>query len=65
MGTHGRGGISHFLLGSTTEKLIRKSALPVLVVPLRHADAGAKPGRRRVDSDAGKKPLEEARSEEP
>jgi nucleotide-binding universal stress UspA family protein len=39
MGTHGRGALSHFLLGSTTEKLIRKSPLPVLVVPLRHAQA--------------------------
>ncbi len=39
MGTHGRSAISHFLLGSTTQKLIRKSTLPVLVVPLRHAEA--------------------------
>jgi nucleotide-binding universal stress UspA family protein len=30
--THGRGGLSHVLLGSTTEKLIRKAPCPVLTV---------------------------------
>jgi nucleotide-binding universal stress UspA family protein len=39
LGTHGRSGLSHLLLGSTTEKLIRKSPLPVLVVPIGHARA--------------------------
>jgi nucleotide-binding universal stress UspA family protein len=32
IGTHGRKGISHFLLGSTTEKLIRSAPCPVLTV---------------------------------
>lgn len=32
LGTHGRGGIAHALLGSTTEKVIRKAPCPVLVV---------------------------------
>lgn len=30
--THGRGGISHLLMGSVTEKLLRLSPAPVLVV---------------------------------
>jgi nucleotide-binding universal stress UspA family protein len=32
MATHGRGFISHLLLGSTTEQVIRRSSCPVLVV---------------------------------
>ncbi len=35
VGTHGRGGIGRVLLGSTAESIVRKSAVPVLVV--RHA----------------------------
>lgn len=30
--THGRGGLAHALLGSTTEKVVRKAPCPVLVV---------------------------------
>jgi nucleotide-binding universal stress UspA family protein len=33
MGTHGRSGFEHMLLGSVTEKVIRKAPCPVLVVP--------------------------------
>jgi nucleotide-binding universal stress UspA family protein len=32
MGTHGRTGIAHALLGSVAEKLVRKAACPVLTV---------------------------------
>lgn len=32
MGTHGRSGVDRFLLGSVTEKAIRRSDVPVLVV---------------------------------
>jgi universal stress protein A len=32
MGTHGRSGLSHLLLGSVAEKVIRKAHCPVLVV---------------------------------
>lgn len=32
MGTHGRGGVAHMLLGSVAEKVVRKSPCPVLTV---------------------------------
>ena len=32
LGTHGRSGLDHFLLGSTAEKVIRKAPCPVLTV---------------------------------
>jgi nucleotide-binding universal stress UspA family protein len=32
MGTHGRGAIAHMLLGSTTEKVVRKSQCAVLTI---------------------------------
>lgn len=34
MGTHGRGALEHALLGSVTEKVLRKARRPVFVVPL-------------------------------
>jgi nucleotide-binding universal stress UspA family protein len=40
LGTHGRSGIKHFLIGSVAEKVLRKAPCPVLVVrekgPLHH-----------------------------
>lgn len=33
VGTHGHGGVEHLLLGSVTEKVMRKAPCPVLVVP--------------------------------
>ena len=33
VGTHGRTGLRHMLLGSVAEKLVRLSPVPVLVVP--------------------------------
>lgn len=38
MGTHGASGFERFVLGSVTEKVLRKAPCPVLVVP-READA--------------------------
>ena len=35
MPTHGRTGLAHFLLGSTTERVISHSACPVLVIRTR------------------------------
>ena len=32
MGTHGRKGLAHLLLGSVTEKVVRSSPSPVLTV---------------------------------
>jgi nucleotide-binding universal stress UspA family protein len=34
VGTHGRTGLRHLLLGSVAEKLVRLSPVPVLTVPL-------------------------------
>ena len=38
LGTHGRSGFQRFFLGSVTEKLIRRSPCPTLVVPPRAPD---------------------------
>ena len=35
MGTHGRKGLAHLLLGSVTEKIVRSSPAPVLTVHAR------------------------------
>jgi universal stress protein A len=32
IGTHGRGGIAHFLLGSVAEKIVRHAPCPVLTI---------------------------------
>jgi universal stress protein A len=41
MGTHGRTGLKHLLLGSVAEHVVRTSAVPVLTVREAHADATA------------------------
>jgi nucleotide-binding universal stress UspA family protein len=38
MGTHGRGGVSHMLVGSIAEKMVRRAPCPVLTV--RHPQHG-------------------------
>ena len=35
MSTHGRTGVVHFLLGSVTERVVRLSPCPVLVIPVK------------------------------
>ena len=35
IGTHGRGGLSHLIMGSVAEKVIRHSKKPVLAIPRR------------------------------
>jgi nucleotide-binding universal stress UspA family protein len=40
MGTHGRGGMSHLLMGSVAERVVRTAPCPVLIV--RHTRAVAK-----------------------
>ena len=37
LGTHGRTGLDHVLFGSTAEKVVRKSKLPVLTVRLEES----------------------------
>lgn len=39
MGTHGRRGFERLILGSVTERVLRKASCPVLTVPPRAADA--------------------------
>jgi hypothetical protein len=43
MGTHGRSGFDRLLLGSTTEKMLRKAPCPVLTVPRLAPDAAPTP----------------------
>jgi nucleotide-binding universal stress UspA family protein len=41
IGTHGRGGVEHLLLGSVAEKIVRKAPCPVMVVPpAAHPETG-------------------------
>ena len=44
LGTHGRGGIGHALLGSVAEQVVRRAPCPVLTVGARAAAALAGPG---------------------
>ena len=37
MGTHGHGGITDVLIGSTAKRVVRQSAIPVLVIRLPEA----------------------------
>jgi nucleotide-binding universal stress UspA family protein len=48
IGTRGAGGLRHLLLGSVTETVIRKSAVPVLSVPPHAARAPKLPFKRVV-----------------
>jgi nucleotide-binding universal stress UspA family protein len=49
MGAHGRSGYERLLLGSTTEKVLRSSPVPVMIVPSR-ADAAVPAGDVGFDS---------------
>lgn len=35
LGTHGRTGLAHLLVGSISESVLKKSAVPVMIVPMR------------------------------
>lgn len=48
VGTHGYGGFDRFVLGSVTEKLLRKSGCPVLAVPPDSAPISGEDARFRV-----------------
>jgi len=43
VGTHGRGGVAHLLLGSVAEKVVRSAKCPVLTIP---GTAGKAPAKR-------------------
>ncbi len=36
VGSHGRTGIEHVMIGSTSERLVRRSKIPVLIIPGKH-----------------------------
>lgn len=38
MGTHGRTGLDRYLIGSTTEKVVRTADVPVVTVPVSDSD---------------------------
>jgi nucleotide-binding universal stress UspA family protein len=42
MGTHGRTGFAHMLLGSVAERVVRKAPCPVVTVPVRDSTHKAK-----------------------
>jgi nucleotide-binding universal stress UspA family protein len=49
LGTHGRSGFERWVLGSVTEKVLRKALCPVLTVPTRASDvAGQRVVFRRI-----------------
>ena len=35
LGTHGRTGISHLIIGSVAEKIVRHSEIPVFIIPIK------------------------------
>lgn len=48
MGTHGASGFQHLILGSVTEKVLRKASCPVLTVPPRAQATSRLPFKRIV-----------------
>ncbi len=42
VGTHGRSGLSHLLMGSVAERVVRHAECPVLVVPTRKSKSRKK-----------------------
>jgi nucleotide-binding universal stress UspA family protein len=45
VGTHGRSGFERLMLGSVTEKVLRKASCPVMTVPRGSEDADTDPSR--------------------
>lgn len=49
IGTHGRRGVAHALMGSVAERVVRRAACPVIAVP-----HGTRAGERRIFRGAAK-----------
>jgi nucleotide-binding universal stress UspA family protein len=49
VGTQGLGGFRKWLLGSTTERLLRRTHVPVLAVPSPSSDSDVQPQHRRFE----------------
>jgi nucleotide-binding universal stress UspA family protein len=47
MSTHGRSGLSHVLIGSVAERVIRTATCPVLTIPDRSAERSSQARRRQ------------------
>jgi universal stress protein A len=48
MGTHGRSGMAHMVMGSVAEKVVRTAPCPVLTV--RHLRASAMPEKATAEA---------------
>lgn len=48
MGTHGRGGLTHFLLGSVAEKVVRHAPCPVLTVGHAQEEYRGSPDYKKI-----------------
>jgi len=48
MGTHGRGGIDRLLLGSVTERVVRRASVPVLTVQVDPDEVSERSDERQL-----------------
>lgn len=51
VGTHGRTGLSHLLLGSVAEKVVRLASIPVITVRYQSPEARLTTEERRVEDE--------------
>lgn len=51
VGTHGRRGLSHLLLGSIAEKLVRRATVPVVTVRMPALEAALTPEERAAEDE--------------
>ncbi len=66
MGTHGRSGILHVLMGSVAEKVVRRAPCPVLTTRARPAGAAEEAaGAEDLELGSGPAPAEGVRADSP